>query len=336
MSDKILLTQISIILNSSNSPPTEFLCLPRGEYKTTKGTVLIDDLALSSVTTSRAALATDVLIDYEHQSEMSWRNGQPVPAAGWVPCTSLESRADGLWATNIQWTPRALEMLANREYRYFSPVIQLYQGETDPYPRAMALDSLALTNMPASIGQKPLVASKNNPLESETLEQNGVTMKTFAIMLGLAENATENDFIKRCQSILVLTGAPTFDAAEGVITAWKSSHEEKLALSARVKQLEQSQLDLETKALEATKAEMIKVALSQGQLTPALEPWAQSQSIETLKGFLSASTPLPMIKVHLEPTLESKLLLNDAEKQTAKLMGISEKDFLESKLSGGE
>lgn len=55
---------------------------------------------------------TDLDIDYEHKEFGS-------AAAGWV--VEMEDRqTDGLWL-QVEWTPKALQSLRDREYRYFSP-----------------------------------------------------------------------------------------------------------------------------------------------------------------------------------------------------------------------
>ena len=87
-------------------------------------------------------------IDYEHQALEPVANG-PTPAAGWF---DLEVRGDGLWAVNVEWTPRAAELLRNREYRYFSPAFRVEDGHI------VELINIALTNLPATKRMEPLVA----------------------------------------------------------------------------------------------------------------------------------------------------------------------------------
>tara|TARA_R110001583_G_scaffold195501_2_gene374412 strand:+ start:17091 stop:18101 length:1011 start_codon:yes stop_codon:yes gene_type:complete len=60
-------------------------------------------------------------IDYEHQSFLAEKNGQPAPAAGWF--RSVEWReGEGLFAVDVEWTDKAREMIKSGEYRYLSPV----------------------------------------------------------------------------------------------------------------------------------------------------------------------------------------------------------------------
>lgn len=93
---------------------------------------------------ARAQLMTvDFNIDYDHQAMLSKENGQPAPAAGWFK--NLEWRGNGLYATDVRWTPRAQASLAAKEYRYISPAF-----EFDPHTlEVLGLINVALTNTPA-------------------------------------------------------------------------------------------------------------------------------------------------------------------------------------------
>jgi phage I-like protein len=100
-----------------------------------------------------AERATDLVIDYEHQTLNSAENGQPAPAAGWFRSTSLEWReGHGLYAGQVQWTNKAAAMIAAREYRYLSPVFS-YDKQTG---EVLELHHVGLTNFPALDGMASL------------------------------------------------------------------------------------------------------------------------------------------------------------------------------------
>ena len=130
-------------------PPREFRIFPFGRVETTKGVFLFDQEAARRVMQAWRDYGNRLSIDYEHQALEPVANG-PVPAAGWF---DLEVREDGLWAVNVEWTPRAAELLRNREYRYFSPAFYV-----DEEGRIVELINLALTNIPATKRMEPLVA----------------------------------------------------------------------------------------------------------------------------------------------------------------------------------
>lgn len=96
-------------------------------------------------------------VDYEHQSlDAAARADGLRPAAGWIG--GLEVRADGLWATEVKWTPRAEALLRSGEYRYFSPVIY---WTDERYSDVAALGPVALTNDPALHGVPALAARRD-------------------------------------------------------------------------------------------------------------------------------------------------------------------------------
>jgi phage I-like protein len=99
--------------------------------------------------------ANDMVIDYEHQTV----TGQEAPAAGWVKELSINS--DGLWARVI-WTDRARDYIEKKEYRYFSPVVEM--GEER---EVTDLLHVALTNFPAISNLDPLILQHQGSQETE-------------------------------------------------------------------------------------------------------------------------------------------------------------------------
>lgn len=69
-------------------------------------------------------------------------NGLDAPAAGWVD--RLEVRAGAIWGHVKEWTARARQQLAEKAYRFISPVFQFEKTSG----RIVALTSAALTNAP--------------------------------------------------------------------------------------------------------------------------------------------------------------------------------------------
>ena len=66
---------------------------------------------------------------------------------------SLEKRTDGLWVTNVEYVPLARELMAQRIFRYFSPVIRgLVDGR-------LRVTSVAFINQPALNNLDAIAAS---------------------------------------------------------------------------------------------------------------------------------------------------------------------------------
>jgi hypothetical protein len=157
-------TMLRCVMRSElGRPVSEFRLLPFGEVDVERA------LAGGSFTFTRAhaeaavrwfnELQRKLAIDYEHQSVTT--PGRPDglrPAAGWIG--GLEIRDDGLWATRVEWTPKARQLLEAGEYRYFSPVI--YWADED-YRELVGLGPVALTNDPAMHGV-PALATTRGPV----------------------------------------------------------------------------------------------------------------------------------------------------------------------------
>lgn len=148
-------------------PPTEFRIFAAGEWESTKGTFLFDAEGAEKVIEHRQKRGVDLRLDYEHASVdplQATDPGKAGKAAGWVPKDGgLEVREGELWAVNVKWTPPAAEAIRNSEYRYLSPT---FWAERDTR-RIVVLDSVALTNDPATVDARPLTELSANDHRSE-------------------------------------------------------------------------------------------------------------------------------------------------------------------------
>ncbi len=152
--------RLMIILEAGPGVPEWIHLLPLGTLNLIddRGPLQVDQASLAVVLAAWQARGNDLVIDYEHQTLA----GGEAPAAGWIK--QLEARADGLWA-RVEWTDKASNYLANREYRYFSPVLSL-DGEGRP----TALHNAGLTNYPAINNLPPLVAKAREGREVVALQ----------------------------------------------------------------------------------------------------------------------------------------------------------------------
>jgi len=138
---------------SADEVPRRILLAPWGHVESTSGSFIVDDESAQLVVHSFEEHATDLPIDYEHQSlggAYSSPNGQ-APAAGWVK-RIFGDVGVGLLA-EIEWTDQAAEMLASKQYRYLSPVAIIRKTDR----KLVAIHSAALTNKPAIVGMEPIV-----------------------------------------------------------------------------------------------------------------------------------------------------------------------------------
>ena len=136
-------------------------------YKGSQRVSITRDMLAQVVANFRKRDTGEVPIDYDHSIETAAGGGAPVPAAGWIK--SIDDSPDGqgiLWGT-VEWTPRAAEMIRNREYSYISPVLNpTVRDNKTGQPQGWTLTSAALTNTPVLQGLPPLALSEAGCLHS--------------------------------------------------------------------------------------------------------------------------------------------------------------------------
>ena len=140
-----------------------------------------------------AAADTDIVVDYEHGSIKAAESGSPNPAAGWIERYEWDD-SQGLMAA-IKWTDDAAKMIADKAYRYLSPVL-LYNAKGE----VKGLHSVALTNTPALDGMALAALSKQiNPDQPD--EGTPMNKEALIKLLGLAADADEQAINQALQAL---------------------------------------------------------------------------------------------------------------------------------------
>jgi len=150
----------------TESIPARILLAPWGRVESSSGEFTVDEESAALTVQAFDEHATDLPIDYEHQTlggEYASPSGQ-APAAGWIKRLVAEPGV-GLLA-DIEWTDQARKMLAAKEYRYLSPVAVVRKGDR----KLVAIHSAALTNKPAIVGMQPIVHRDDVPF-CDTIEE---------------------------------------------------------------------------------------------------------------------------------------------------------------------
>lgn len=196
------------------------------------GAWYIDAQVAARLISRVATRATDLVIDYEHQTLNSSENGQPAPAAAWFRGSTLQWREDlGLFATEVNWTERGAAFIAAKEYRYLSPVFSY-----DPTSgEVLDLLHVALTNYPALGGMASLpalaaarfdLAIPAAPLEQET---SRVNKEQLIALLELSSDASEEDIQSALNALKADSGKT--QELQQALAAVKAKHLTRQSLS---------------------------------------------------------------------------------------------------------
>lgn len=222
--------------------------LPAGTFKGMdgRGPFHFEDADRVIAASFEEAAGRTIPIDYDHQIDLLPNKGGTAPAAGWI--VKMEMRSDGLWAA-VDWTPRAAQMIREREYRFISPVFAHgYDNRIRRIARA------ALTNNPAlelvSLNSRQIGASR---MPSKT------TLAELRKLLGLDDAADEAAIIEAVKK--ALTQRASFDPSKFV--------------PIEVFQRTAAELNAAHQGTSRQAAEMaVDAAASEGRIFPFMREWA--------------------------------------------------------------
>lgn len=280
---------------------------------------LFDEQAGMLVQSSFLGRAIDLPIDWEHATQHRATKGESAPAAGWIK--QLELRDGALWGL-VDWTPRASEQVINREYRFLSPVFDFDPDTT----RIARLVSAGLTNKPNFL----LTA-----LNQETMENTPVKLSPALLAaLGLPETATEEQAIAATTQLKATAQAANAEKPNLTQFVPRADYD---ALGVRAVNAEQA-LATQKKTEHNKEVDAVIAAATQaGKITPATVDYhrAMCQDEAGLARFKEFVTAAPVVAAASDlgerQPKHLKTALNAEEQQVAKLMGMSEADFIKGK-----
>ncbi len=175
--------------------PSEILICPAGRVANANRNVFFMDEKAARITIRFFVHhGVDIPVDWEHQSEHPdlEKPGGRAPAAGWIRSLKWKP-GEGLFGV-VDWTPQGAKDVAQRSYRYVSPV--LYSRHWDS--RVVAIVSVGLTNNPAIHGIRPLTNKRRY-----LTEKLGMDLKAqLTVLLGLPEDASDEMVVKTVQDMI--------------------------------------------------------------------------------------------------------------------------------------
>jgi len=272
MKKKVVLTslRLPIVLTAAGEqnpgPPSEFLLFANGETPTLKGVFKCSAFSCERVLGAMKSAGRDKLpIDYNH-GQVSFMGGSydAGRAAGWfVPA----SRDGALWATEVEWTPQGAQALSDKEFRMFSPAFL-----TDENRNVVELINVALTNLPATLHQTPLVMGEFAGNEDENMDP--------ILLALLAKFGGDPKGLAAALEQLTTQNAQLVQASTTINTELQTLKAQATATAEAT--------------AKADKDGLITALSADGRLPPAMHSWAQTLTIAQLKAF-EAGAPKPVV-----------------------------------------
>ncbi|KPA90612.1 Mu-like prophage I protein [Pseudomonas asplenii] len=280
---------------------------------------LFDDQAGVLVRSNFDSRSIDLPIDWEHATQHRAAKGEEAPASGWIK--QLDIRAGALWGL-VDWTPRGSDQVGSREYRFLSPVFD-YDPDTS---RIVRLVSAGLTNTPNFY----LTA-----LNQENQEIQPVTLPAaLLIALGLSDAATEEQAIAAATQLKTTAQAANSEQPNLAQFVPRGDYDALLLRAANAEQAVAEHKQAEhSKEVEAVLAEATKA----GKIVPATLEYHRASckdadGLQRLKDFIAAApavgNPSGLGERKPDGTVTA---LNAEEQKVAKLLGMSEADFIKGK-----
>lgn len=222
--------------------------VPLGAVKTRDGRQFLNDDPQRVLAAFQAG-NIDLVVDFEHQADRpeATRSG-PVPAAGWIK--ELAARKDGIWG-RVEWTAKAREMIAAREYRFLSPSMMVEKDSG----RVVKLKGAGLVHRPAL----HMTALASQEIDMPDMPDAPGLASRLAQMLKLDQDASEDDILAALEKRLGETPDPRDYVP---MKAWEEAatwYNTELA-AVRDERL----------------SDKVEKAIAQGYILPAAKDWALS------------------------------------------------------------
>ncbi len=336
---KHIQTAIAVCSIEVKHASSEVQLTPAGRFRSVDGRPhdapywYIDNVIAAEIVRAAELKETPYIIDYEHQTLLSEQNGQPAPRA--ATFTQLEWREGvGLFAIDVQWTPRAKQFIESGEYGFISPVLPYVKGTGE----IRGFLHAALTNTPAIDGMDEVaaLAAKYN---CKSQEDNIMDREILIAMLNLAADASDED-IKTALAILKQQASAS-EAHKTEITALKQSAFDP-AKHIELSAFDEVKTELATLKQEKLQAEiegLVEEGLADGRLLPGQKAWAEAlgnTDIASLKSYLDNAEGIAALK-HGQtggkpPAEGDEVRLSDTEIAVCSQMGVSPEEYSKNKL----
>lgn len=293
------------------------------------------------------------VIDYEHASEHPEdAGGGPVPAAGWIQAVDDAPDDHGVLWGQAEFTTRARKMIEEKEYRYFSPVIDWgARDKKTGEPQGATLISAALTNRPFLEGL-PAIAMSDAEWANEIGrgDADRGREKTVKIILTdrvagmarvVADDGTEQTLtvegFEPQPKVVRLSDVKR--GSDGRYDFSKLPHEDGVLIAGEILRAMETETVLDDavkagKILPAQRTAFAKMALSDlREVVESMKPQVNLKALGT--GATEGEAAEGAMQVRLSEAVKAKIASAKVEYPTALRMVLSENPDLEREYKAG-
>lgn len=313
-------TSTALCFELSADVPEWVEVLPPGPTVTGRdGRTWSYDPAQVLAATKAHTAGADLPFDYVHATELKAPQGEDAPASGWAREYRINER--GAIEARVEWTAKARNAIAEREYRYISPVFTY-----DDDGRIHRFSSFGLVN-------KPNLLTKALNAEQPTTENIPMLAAAIRAALGLPETATEDEAVAAIKALK--------EAKETALNSEKAPSLQLYVPRGDYNALEQRALNAEQQLKQRAEDELktainteIDAALKAGKITPATKAYhlaacQEEGGLERFREFVKAApsvtaTVVPEGKVDEQ----NKTALNAEQQQAARMFGMTDAQYL--------
>jgi phage I-like protein len=279
-----------------------------------------------AVLNALVSAGVDLVVDFNHASEIQAPRGEPSPAAGFI--VEAVAKAGGeIWG-RVDWTQEGLKALQSRQYRYISPAFRYDKlradATQDTLGEILELTSVGLVNTPNFDQLPALNHAEGQNVNKELLEK-----------LGLPADASEDQVSQRIAQLAEAGKAKNASVPEDLdarIAAAVNSAVQG-AVASVVSEIK-SQGEAQTHEVAVNSA--LEKYTREGKLTPAeLDFWRgfASESPDKLKSFCSHMDSRAAVVNNSQASLQGApegtvgQALTAYERKLCSTLGIDESEF---------
>lgn len=340
---------LAVLTAQLTSPDGWQQLLPKGEFRARDGRPtdvphwFMDESIANRLIQQAKTLKQDILVDYDHATLLKAKKGLDegnVVAAGWFSDGEIQwfddDERQGLYI-KPRWTPKAYQQIKEGEFAFLSAVFP-YNEKGEPLEIRMA----ALTNDPGVTGMQRLAVLS---AMTDQQEKNQMPEQLRKLLAKLGVEIAEGAELTEEQAKTAL------DALDALQTDKAHADSQVAALSAAAKEVDLTAyvpkatydaMVLQVAALSAKTDEVeidnaIAKARQEGRAIESevdyLKDFGKQQGVVALSAMLEKRPQIAALSAMQTQTTkvtketQGEAVLSAADKEAAKLLGISEADY---------